>query len=202
MTIALPDLPYSFDALEPHISADTLKLHYGKHHRGYVSKLNKAIADSDYADLTLEQIIAKSKDANDAGVFNNAAQAWNHTFLWHSMTPNGGGAPDGQLKESIESAFGSVSAFRDAFRDAATSQFGSGWVWLVNDSGRLDIVTTSNAGTPLVGDAIPLLTLDVWEHAYYLDYQNERKRYVEKFLDQLINWEFAADNFAAERKAA
>ncbi len=202
MTIALPDLPYSFDALEPHISADTLKLHYGKHHRGYVSKLNKAVADSDYADLTLEQIIAKSKDANDAGVFNNAAQAWNHTFLWHSMTPNGGGAPDGQLKESIESAFGSVSAFRDAFRDAATSQFGSGWVWLVNDSGRLDIVTTSNAGTPLVGDAIPLLTLDVWEHAYYLDYQNERKRYVEKFLDQLINWEFAADNFAAERKAA
>ncbi len=202
MTIALPDLPYSFDALEPHISADTLKLHYGKHHRGYVSKLNKAVADSDYADLTLEQIIAKSKDANDAGVFNNAAQAWNHTFLWHSMTPNGGGAPDGQLKESIESAFGSVSAFRDAFRDAATSQFGSGWVWLVNDSGRLDIVTTSNAGTPLVGDAIPLLTLDVWEHAYYLDYQNERKRYVEKFLDHLINWEFAADNFAAERKAA
>ncbi len=202
MTIALPDLPYSFDALEPHISADTLKLHYGKHHRGYVSKLNKAIADSDYADLTLEQIIAKSKDANDAGVFNNAAQAWNHTFLWHSMTPNGGGAPDGQLKESIESAFGSVSAFRDAFRDAATSQFGSGWVWLVNDSGRLDIVTTSNAGTPLVGDAIPLLTLDVWEHAYYLDYQNQRKRYVEKFLDHLINWEFAADNFAAERKAA
>ncbi len=202
MTIALPDLPYSFDALEPHISADTLKLHYGKHHRGYVSKLNKAVADSDYADLTLEQIIAKSKDANDAGVFNNAAQAWNHTFLWHSMTPNGGGAPDGQLKESIESAFGSVSAFRDAFRDAATSQFGSGWVWLVNDSGRLDIVTTSNAGTPLVGDAIPLLTLDVWEHAYYLDYQNQRKRYVEKFLDHLINWEFAADNFAAERKAA
>ncbi len=202
MTIALPDLPYSFDALEPHISADTLKLHYGKHHRGYVSKLNKAVADSDYADLTLEQIIAKSKDANDAGVFNNAAQAWNHTFLWHSMTPNGGGAPDGQLKESIESAFGSVSAFRDAFRDAATSQFGSGWVWLVNDSGRLDIVTTSNAGTPLVGDAIPLLTLDVWEHAYYLDYQNERKRYVEKFLDHLINWEFAADNFAVERKAA
>ncbi len=202
MTIELPDLPYEFNALEPYISAETMRLHYGKHHRGYVNKLNKAIADSDYAGLALEEIVTKAKDANDTNVFNNAAQAWNHAFLWQSMAPEGGGVPRGRLRDAVEADFGSVSGFRDAFRDAALSRFGSGWVWLVNDSGRLDIVTTGNAGTPLTGDASPLLTLDVWEHAYYLDYRNERKRYVGKFLDHLINWEFAADNFEAVRKAA
>lgn len=202
MRIELPDLPYDLDALEPHVSAETMRLHYGKHHRGYVDKLNNAIADSDYATMSLEEIISRAEAAGKTDVFNYAAQAWNHTFLWHSTSPDGGGTPDGTLKQSIERDFGSVSEFRNAFRSAALSRFGSGWVWLVNDSGHLEVTTTPNAGTPLTGDASPLLTLDVWEHAYYLDYQNERKRYVESFLDHLINWEFAARNFDAHRKAA
>ena len=198
MDIKLPDLPYDKSALEPHISSRTLDFHYGKHHRAYVDKLNKAIADTGYFGLTLEDIIKRSHKAGDGGVFNNAAQAWNHTFLWHSMSPQGGGMPQGALKSSIESAFGGFDKFREQFSAAAAGQFGSGWAWLVQEgSGNVKIVTTANADTPICGESTPLLTLDVWEHAYYLDYQNARPDYIAAFLDHLVNWDFAASNFKA-----
>lgn len=201
MTIAFPELPYAADALEPHISAQTLEFHYGKHHKAYVDKLNAAISGTDYEAQDLETIIFASHKAADSGVFNNAAQAWNHTFLWNSMSPNGG-APEGALAEAINERFGGMDGFKEQFKAAALGQFGSGWTWLVRKAGKLDIVSTGNAETPLTDEVTPLLTLDVWEHAYYLDYQNKRDAYIDAFLDKLINWDFAARNFAAERAAA
>jgi len=197
MSIELPDLPYAADALEPHISARTFEFHHGKHHKAYVDKLNAAIGGTAYEGKSLEEIIAAASEASDAGVFNNAAQTWNHTFLWHSMSPNGGGAPGGELGDAINKKFGDFDAFKTAFKAAAMGQFGSGWAWLVKTGDGVDIVTTGNADTPLVGGPKPLLTLDVWEHAYYLDYQNKRDAYVDVFLDELANWDFAAENFAA-----
>lgn len=197
MSINFPGLPYAINALEPHVSANTLEHHHGKHHKGYVDKLNKAIAGTAYEGKSLEAIIAAANEASDTGIFNNAAQSWNHTFLWNSMSPNGGGEPAGELAGAIDRQFGSVQAFRDAYKAAALAQFGSGWTWLVRTKKGLDIVCTGNADTPLVNGTTPLLTLDVWEHAYYLDYQNKRDAYVDVFLGSLINWDFAAENYAA-----
>jgi Fe-Mn family superoxide dismutase len=197
MTIEFPGLPYLVDALEPHVSAKTLEFHHGKHHKAYVDKLNAAIAGTDYVGHSLEAIIGASHEAGDTGIFNNAAQAWNHTFLWSSMSPAGGGEPEGALAEAINASFGNVAGFREQFKASAMGQFGSGWTWLVRKGGSLEIVSTGNAETPLTDGATPLLTLDVWEHAYYLDYQNKRDAYVDTFLDKLINWEFATQNFAA-----
>ena len=194
MAIKLANLPYDLDALEPHISSETLSLHYERHHRGYVDKLNKLIEETDYADLDLPRIVARAREKVDVDVFNNAAQAWNHTFYWESMSPSGEPQPEGRIKEMVERDFGDVDAFRKAFRDAATSQFGSGWTWLVLDRGKLRVISTGNADTPLDTQVIPLLTLDVWEHAYYVDYRHERDRYVKTFLEKLINWKFAERN--------
>ncbi|MEC8379484.1 MAG: Fe-Mn family superoxide dismutase [Myxococcota bacterium] len=193
MTIELPALPYAQNALEPHISANTLSFHYGKHHAGYVKKLNAAIEkDSSLQGKSLEELVT----GTTGGVFNNAAQVWNHTFYWNSMSPNGGGAPTGALAAAIDAAFGSFEDFKAAFGAAAGGQFGSGWAWLVkNASGNLEIVATSNAASPLTEGLTPILTCDVWEHAYYLDYQNGRGNYVSA-LWSLVNWEFAAANFA------
>ena len=196
MSIELPDLPYAADALEPHISARTFEFHHGKHHKAYVDKLNAAIGGTRYETQSLEEIIAASNEASDAGVFNNAAQTWNHTFLWHSMSPNGGGAPSGALADAINKKFGDFDSFKSAFKNAAMGQFGSGWAWLVRTGDGVDIVTTGNADTPLVHGTTPLLTLDVWEHAYYLDYQNKRDTYIDAFLKELVNWDFAAKNYA------
>jgi len=197
MAISYPDLPYSADALEPHISARTLEFHHGKHHKAYVDKLNAAIKGTPYDDQSVEEIIAAAHEASDAGVFNNAAQAWNHTFLWHSMAPNGRDEPTGPLADAINKRFGDLQGFQTAFKTAAMGQFGSGWTWLVASADGLDIVSTGNAATPLTDGVVPLLTLDVWEHAYYLDYQNKRDAYVDTFLGNLINWEFAERNFEA-----
>lgn len=197
MSIELPDLPYPIDALEPNVSARTLEFHHGKHHKAYVDKLNAAIKGTNYETQSLEAIIESAHDAGDAGVFNNAAQTWNHTFLWHSMSPVGGGEPTGVLADAINKKFGSFDKFRDAFKQAAMGQFGSGWAWLVRSNDGVEIVTTGNADTPIVNGRTPLLTLDVWEHAYYLDFQNQRDAYIDKFLDALANWEFAAANYKA-----
>jgi len=197
MPIEFPDLPYAADALEPHVSARTLGVHHGKHHKAYVDKLNGAVAGTAYDGQSLEAIIAASHSAADTGVFNNAAQAWNHTFLWHSMSPTGGGHPTGPLAEAINDRFEDLASFREAFKRSALSQFGSGWTWLVHTAQGVDITNTGNAETPLSEGVTPLLTLDVWEHAYYLDYQNRRDAYVDAFLASLINWEFAASNFEA-----
>jgi Fe-Mn family superoxide dismutase len=202
MPITLPELPYAADALEPHVSARTLEFHHGKHHKAYVDKLNVAIDGTGYEGRTLEDIIAAAHKAADTGVFNNAAQAWNHTFLWHSMSPDGGGEPGGALAEAINARFGDLDGFREKFKAAALGQFGSGWTWLVHNGGVLDIISTGNAETPLTDDLTPLLTLDVWEHAYYLDYQNKRDAYIDAYLDKLINWEFAAQNYDSDRAAA
>ena len=195
MSIEHPALPYAIDALEPHISARTLEFHHGKHHKAYVDKLTAAIEGTNYESQSLESIIQSAHDAGDTGVFNNAAQAWNHTFLWDSMSPDGGGEPSGVLAQAIESKFGSLDDFRKAFKQAAMGQFGSGWAWLVRTSDGVDIVATANADTPLVHGTKALLTLDVWEHAYYLDFQNKRDAYIDTFLDSLVNWEFAAKNY-------
>ncbi len=202
MSISFPDLPYAADALEPHVSASTLGFHHGKHHKAYVDKLNAAIAGTDYENHSLEAIIQTSHEASDTAVFNNAAQTWNHTFLWHSISPNGGGEPSGALADAINESFGDLAGFREKFRAAAMGQFGSGWTWLVRTAEGLDIVSTGNADLPLVHGATALLTLDVWEHAYYLDYQNKRDAYIDAFLDELVNWEFAAQNYEADRVAA
>ena len=202
MSIEFPSLPYAGDALEPHVSASTLEFHHGKHHKAYVDKLNAAIAGTAYEGQSLEAIIARAYNANDAGVFNNSAQAWNHTFLWHSMSPSGGGDPTGPLADAIADKFGDLDGFRAEFKKAALAQFGSGWTWLVRRPDGLDIVSTGNAETPLTGGDTPLLTLDVWEHAYYLDYQNKRDAYIDAFLSDLINWDFAAQNYEADRDAA
>ena len=197
MSIDLPELPYAIDALEPHISARTLEFQHGKHHKAYVDKLNAAIKGTNYETQSLETIIESSNDAGDAGVFNNAAQIWNHTFLWHSMSPNGGGEPSSVLAAAIDAKYGSFDGFRDAFKQAAMGQFGSGWAWLVARDGKLEIRKTANAETPLTEDCVtPLITMDVWEHAYYLDFQNRRPDYIGAFLDHLVNWDFANANLA------
>jgi len=202
MTIELPDLPYPHDALQPHISAQTLEFHHGKHHRGYVSKLNAEISDTPWAEQPLEQIVRESHEQNNSSVFNNAAQAWNHAFLWRSMRPGGGGEPGGEIGRLIEQSFGGYDRFCTEFAAAAKGQFGSGWAWLVRDGDKLKIIATANADTPLVQGLQPLLTLDVWEHAYYLDYQNDRAGYIDGFLRHLANWRFAETNLERRQAAA
>lgn len=190
MTITLPDLPYAKDALAPHISEETLEFHYGKHHATYVTKLNDAIKGTDFEGKDLEDIVKSSS----GGVFNNAAQIWNHTFYWHSLSPNGGGEPTGAIKDAIDASFGSFADFKEQFTASAVGNFGSGWTWLVkNGDGSLAIVNTDDAETPLTTDATPLLTLDVWEHAYYIDYRNVRPDYIAAYWN-LVNWEFANAN--------
>jgi superoxide dismutase, Fe-Mn family len=198
-SIALPALPYPQNALDPVISANTLGFHYGKHHKTYVDTLNKLIDGTDYADMPLEQIIKETSGKSEhTAIFNNAAQAWNHTFYWRSMKPHGGGEPPASVKRLLESSFGSVEACKKELSAAAVGQFGSGWAWLVQDGGKLKVVKTGNAETPLTGGSKPLLTLDVWEHAYYLDYQNRRADYVSAVLEKLVNWEFAAENLGGK----
>ncbi len=189
MTITLPNLPYGKDALEPHISARTLEFHHDKHHQAYVTNLTKLIAGTDMESLSLEEIIKKSGgDASKAGIFNNAAQVWNHTFYWNCMKKNGGGRPSGKLLQKIEAAFGSFDAFIEEMKNAAVTQFGSGWAWLVLDGDKVKIMKTSNADTPLAHGIKAILAIDVWEHAYYLDFQNRRPDYVATFFDKLVNW--------------
>lgn len=191
MTHELPPLPYAKDALEPHISSETLDYHHDKHHQAYVTNLNNLIRETEFADAELEDIIRKAT----GGVFNNAAQTWNHTFFWNCMAPNAGGAPQGELARAIDAAFGSFDEFKEQFTNTAVTTFGSGWAWLVkDDTGALAIVSTSNAGNPLTSGQTPLLTCDVWEHAYYIDYRNVRPKFVEAFWN-LVNWEFVAKNF-------
>jgi Fe-Mn family superoxide dismutase len=191
----LPALPYAENALDPVISANTLSFHYGKHHKTYVDNLNKLIVGTEFAGLSLEQVIKNVAGKGDkAAIFNNAAQVWNHTFYWRSLRANGGGEPPAAVKQKIESAFGSLDGCKKELATAATTQFGSGWAWLVLEGDKLKVVKTGNAETPLTTGAKPLLTIDVWEHAYYLDYQNRRADYVNAVLDKLINWGFAADN--------
>ena len=195
MAYALPPLPYSEDALAPVISAKTISFHYSKHHKGYVDNLNKAVAGTEFAGMPLEKIItATAGKADKTAIFNNASQAWNHTFYWNSLAPNGGGEMPAALKAKIEASFGSVDACKKELAAAATTQFGSGWAWLVLDGDKLKVIKTSNADSPLIKGMKPLLTIDVWEHAYYLDYQNRRADYINALLDKLINWRFASDN--------
>ena len=191
----LPSLPYADNALEPVISAKTIGFHYGKHHKGYVDNLNKLIAGTEFAGLPLEKIITQTAGkADKTAIFNNAAQTWNHTFYWRSLMPKGGSEPPAALKQKIEASFGALDACKKEFATAAMAQFGSGWVWLVLDGGKLKVVKTGNAEVPMTTGMKPLLTIDVWEHAYYLDYQNRRADYVNAVLDNLINWDFAAEN--------
>ena len=190
MPIVQPPLPYAKDALAPHISPETLDFHYGKHHKTYVDNLNKLIDGTALANAPLEEIIMKS----EGGVFNNAAQIWNHTFYWQSMKAGGGGQPTGELAEAIKRDFGSSEALGRALTEAALGQFGSGWAWLVSDKGKLAVTKTSNAELPMKAGQKALLTIDVWEHAYYIDYRNARAKYVQTFLDQLANWDFALAN--------
>ncbi len=186
----LPELPYAKNALAPHISAETLEFHYGKHHATYVANLNKLIAGTEFAELSLEGIVKKAS----GGIFNNAAQVWNHSFYWNCLSPKGGGEPSGALADAIAKSFGSFAAFKEKLTNAAITQFGSGWAWLVkNADGSVAIEQTSNAGTPLKDGKHPLLTVDVWEHAYYIDYRNARPAYLEAFW-KLVNWEFAGAN--------
>ena len=195
---SLPPLPYADTALEPLISANTLSYHYAKHHKTYVDNLNKLVDGKDLASMSLEEIImASSGKADMAGVFNNAAQVWNHTFYWNSLKPNGGGKPTGAIAAAIDKDLGGYDKFKADLSAAAVTQFGSGWAWLVSDAGTLKIVKTGNAEVPLTKGQKPLLTIDVWEHAYYLDYQNLRAKYVETLIDKLLNWDFANQNFAA-----
>ncbi len=192
----LPALPYADTALEPVMSAKTFSFHYAKHHKAYVDNLNNLIKDNaELSSMSLEALIKKvAGDSSKAGVFNNAAQVWNHTFFWHSMRPGGGGAPKGRILEKINASFGDFDKFKTAFSDAAKTQFGSGWAWLIEDGGKLAVVKTPNAETPMAQGKKCLLTIDVWEHAYYLDFQNKRPDYVAAFLDKLANWEFAEQN--------
>lgn len=191
MTFELPKLPYALDALEPHISKETLEYHYGKHHQAYVTNLNNLIKGTEYESLSLEEIILKST----GGIFNNAAQVWNHTFYWNCMSPNGGGEPTGKLAAAINKKFGSFDEFKKIFSQASISTFGSGWGWLVqNKDGSIEVISTSNAGIPMQQEKTALLTCDVWEHAYYIDYRNARPNYVEKFWN-LVNWDFVSANF-------
>ena len=193
MAHQLPELPYELDALEPHISKETLEYHYGKHHAGYVGKLNAAIEGTDQAEMSLEDLVKNA----EGGVFNNAAQIWNHSFYWNCLSPNGGGEPSGELAAAIDASFGSFAEFKTQFTAKAGTLFGSGWAWLVkNADGSLEIAQTLNADTPLTGAATPLLTCDVWEHAYYVDYRNARPSYIEAFWN-LVNWDFVSANLSA-----
>ncbi|MEX0623065.1 superoxide dismutase [Saccharospirillum sp.] len=192
MAFELPELPYAINALEPHISQETLEYHHGKHHNTYVTKLNGLIPGTEFEGKSLEDIIKSSS----GGVFNNSAQIWNHTFYWHSLSPNGGGAPTGALGDAINAKWGSFEAFQKEFDEKAVNNFGSSWTWLVkNSDGSLEIVNTSNAGTPITEGQTPIITVDLWEHAYYIDYRNLRPKYLEAFW-KLANWDFAAENFA------
>lgn len=193
MAFELPALPYAKDALAPHISAETLEFHYGKHHQTYVDKLNGLVKGTDNEGKSLEDII---KSAGPGPVFNNAAQVWNHTFYWHSLSPNGGGEPTGALADAIKAKWGSFDKFKEEFSNSAANNFGSGWTWLVKNGNELEIVNTSNAATPITDGKTALITVDVWEHAYYIDYRNARPKYLEAFW-ALANWDFAAKNFGA-----
>ena len=193
MEHALPALPYSMDALAPHMSKETFEYHYGKHHQAYVTNLNNLIKGTEFENAGLEDIVKKAS----GGLFNNAAQVWNHTFFWNCMKPGGGGTPSGALANAIDKKWGSFDEFKKAFQASAVGNFGSGWTWLVKKpDGSVDIVNTSNAATPLTTENKALLTIDVWEHAYYVDYRNARPKFVETFLASLANWDFAAKNFA------
>jgi Fe-Mn family superoxide dismutase len=198
MAFELPPLPFAADALESAtMSANTFSFHHAKHHAAYVTNLNKLIEGTELAGKSLEEIVSISfKDPSKAGIFNNAAQVWNHTFFWSSLKPGGGGVPTGALADKITADFGSFDKFKEAFKTAAATQFGSGWAWLVLDHGTLKVTKTANAENPVVHGQIPLLTLDVWEHAYYLDFQNRRPDFIANFLDNLANWDFAAENLA------
>ncbi len=198
MSYELPPLPYAYDALEPYISKSTLEFHHDKHHASYVSKYNDAVKGTDHDSNPIEDVIkAIAGDSSKQGLFNNAAQAWNHTFYWHSLKPSGGGLPSGDLAAKIDADFGSFDKFAEEFKSAGGTQFGSGWAWLVLDNGTLKVTKTLNADNPLTAGQVPLLTMDVWEHAYYLDYQNNRPDYIDSFLKNVVNWDFAASNFAA-----
>jgi len=193
MAQTLPALPYAMDALEPHISKETLEFHYGKHHNNYVVNLNGMVQGTEFADASLEDIVRRASGP----MFNNAAQVWHHTFYWHCLSPNGGGDASGPVAAAIDKAFGSFAAFKEEFTNSAVNNFGSGWTWLVKKpDATVDIVNTSNAATPLTTADKALLTIDVWEHAYYVDYRNARPKFVETFLNSLANWDFAAKNFA------
>jgi len=197
MAIELPPLPYAQDALAPYLSARTLELHHGKHHQTYVTNLNNLVKDTPLAAKTLEEVIKDvAGDPSRQGIFNNAAQVWNHTFFWQGMKPGGGGAIPGALEAKIKADFGSVEAFKEAFTQAGLTQFGSGWAWLILDDGKLKVTKTGNADSPLAHGQNALLTADVWEHAYYVDYQNRRGDFLKAFLENLVNWEFAADRLA------
>lgn len=197
MAFELPPLPYAANALEPYMSANTFSFHHAKHHNAYVTNLNNLIKDTPMSQMSLEEIILESaKDPAKGGVFNNAAQVWNHTFFWHCMKPQGGGAPTGAIAEKIDEAFGSYAAFVEQFKAAAVGQFGSGWAWLVVENGALKITKTPNADLPMAHGQTALLTVDVWEHAYYLDYQNRRPDFVQSFLDNLVNWDYVNQNLA------
>jgi Fe-Mn family superoxide dismutase len=197
MAFELPPLPYPKNALEPHVSERTMDFHYGRHHQAYVTNLNNLVKDSPLERQSLEEIIkATYKDSSKTGIFNNAAQVWNHTFFWHSMKPQGGGAPSGNVAAAINKDCGGLDKFKEQFKAAAVGQFGSGWAWLVAERGQLKIVPTPNAVNPLAEGQTALLTCDVWEHAYYLDYQNRRPDFVQTFLDHLVNWDFVAENLA------
>ena len=198
MAHQLPALPYDLDALEPHISRSTLEFHHGKHHAAYVTNLNNLVAGTDLEGKSLEDTVtAVAGDTAKAGIFNNAAQVWNHSFYWQCIKPAGGGAPTGELAAKIDADFGSFDAFKEQFKTAGATQFGSGWAWLVLDGGTLKVTKTANADLPLAHGQKALLTMDVWEHAYYLDYQNRRPDYMSTFLDKLVNWDFVAANLAA-----
>lgn len=197
MAFELPPLPYDYNALEPYISAKTLEFHHDKHHAGYVTNLNNLTKDTPLADKSLEEVIKETvNDSAKVGIFNNAAQVWNHTFYWHGLKHNGGGSPSGELAEKIKSTFGSLDEFKKQFKDAGATQFGSGYAWLVLDKGELKVLKTPNAANPITNGQTPLVTADVWEHAYYLDYQNRRPDYLQTFLDNLINWDFVAEQYA------
>lgn len=199
MALELPPLPYAKSALAPYISEQTLEFHYGKHHAAYVTNGNNLLKDTDLANRPIEEIIkAAAADSSKQGIFNNAAQVWNHTFFWNCMRPGGGGAPSGDLARRIDQAFGSYEKFAETFKQAAVTQFGSGWAWLVEEAGQLKVVKTANADLPLVHGQKALLTVDVWEHAYYLDYQNRRPDFVQTFLDKLVNWDFVQQNLEAK----
>ena len=191
MSFELPNLPYAKDALAPHISAETFDYHHGKHHQAYVNKLNALTDGKPEADKSLEELIKSA----EGGLFNQAAQVWNHTFFWNSMKPSGGGAPTGDLADAINRDFGSFDAFKEAFTKTAAGQFGSGWAWLVSEGGKLSLTSTTNAGNPMTDGKTPILTLDVWEHAYYVDYRNARPKFIAAYLEHLVNWDFAAANF-------
>jgi Fe-Mn family superoxide dismutase len=198
MPYELPPLPYDYNALDPYISAKTLEFHHDKHHAAYVTNYNNLIKDSDLADKSIEEVIkATYNDSSKSGIFNNGAQAWNHSFFWNSLKPGGGGAPTGAVAEKIDADLGGYDKFKEEFKKAATTQFGSGWAWLVLDNGTLKIVNSPNAVNPLALGHTPLLTLDVWEHAYYLDYQNKRPDFIDAFINNLLNWDFVNQNLTA-----